>query len=194
MALSARLRYEILRRDGHACRYCGAQAPHVQLVVDHVHPVALGGKDAPENLVTACADCNAGKSSTNPDAPLVANVAADALRWGAAMARATEIQRSQTTDSEKYADRFLEAWRPYWTDPVDDDAMRLPADWRQSIGRFHDAGLEAEVLERAVTDAMDVRHIPEKRLFRYFCGICWRIYEERQEIARGLIEADHTEP
>jgi 5-methylcytosine-specific restriction endonuclease McrA len=29
-----RLRFEILRRDGHTCRYCGAQAPDVPLTVD----------------------------------------------------------------------------------------------------------------------------------------------------------------
>lgn len=27
MAVSKRTRYEVLRRDNHACRYCGARAP-----------------------------------------------------------------------------------------------------------------------------------------------------------------------
>lgn len=64
MAVSKRLRYEILRRDNHTCRYCGASAPDVPLRVDHVTPVALGGSDKPENLVTSCEPCNSGKSST----------------------------------------------------------------------------------------------------------------------------------
>ncbi|MCZ7413118.1 HNH endonuclease [Streptomyces sp. WMMC897] len=64
MAVSKRLRYEILRRDNHACRYCGATAPSVPLRVDHVVPVALGGEDHPNNLVTSCEPCNNGKSST----------------------------------------------------------------------------------------------------------------------------------
>jgi 5-methylcytosine-specific restriction endonuclease McrA len=29
--VSRRLRLEVLRRDGHTCRYCGAQAPDVKL-------------------------------------------------------------------------------------------------------------------------------------------------------------------
>lgn len=33
MAVSKRLRYEILRRDDHACRYCGDRAPDVKLTV-----------------------------------------------------------------------------------------------------------------------------------------------------------------
>lgn len=31
--ISKRLRYEILRRDDHQCRYCGATAPHTPLTV-----------------------------------------------------------------------------------------------------------------------------------------------------------------
>lgn len=62
MALSKRVRFEILKRDDHACHYCGATAPDVVLHVDHVVPVALGGSDNPDNLVTACQGCNASTS------------------------------------------------------------------------------------------------------------------------------------
>lgn len=63
MAVSKRLRYEILRRDNHTCRYCGAAAPEATLVVDHYIPVVVGGATVPSNLVTACEPCNSGKSS-----------------------------------------------------------------------------------------------------------------------------------
>src|SRR6185369_3226628 len=62
MAVSKRLRFEILRRDNHTCRYCGRSAPEVKLTVDHVKPEALGGRTEPDNLVAACSDCNAGKT------------------------------------------------------------------------------------------------------------------------------------
>lgn len=58
-----RVRFEVLKRDGFRCRYCGANAASTILHVDHVVPVAEGGTDDPENLVAACADCNLGKSS-----------------------------------------------------------------------------------------------------------------------------------
>lgn len=45
MAVSTRLRYEILRRDNHQCRYCGGTAPDVKLTIDHVIPETLGGND-----------------------------------------------------------------------------------------------------------------------------------------------------
>lgn len=62
MAVSKRLRFEVLKRDGFTCRYCGMSAPHVELHVDHVHPRSRGGRDEIENLVAACRSCNLGKS------------------------------------------------------------------------------------------------------------------------------------
>ncbi|MFF7147543.1 HNH endonuclease [Streptomyces griseoaurantiacus] len=89
MAVSKRLRYEILRRDNHACRYCGAAAPDVKLNVDHVIPTSLGGSDKPNNLVTSCADCNSGKTSSLPNAEPVADVDQEMFRQIGALARET---------------------------------------------------------------------------------------------------------
>lgn len=60
-AISRRLRFEILKRDGFRCVYCGADASTVQLHADHVHPRILGGQTVASNLVTACGPCNGGK-------------------------------------------------------------------------------------------------------------------------------------
>lgn len=60
--MSKSLRFEVLTRDGYRCRYCGADAKSVSLHIDHVLPRSVGGKDELGNLVTACADCNHGKS------------------------------------------------------------------------------------------------------------------------------------
>ena len=111
MAVSKRLRYEILRRDNHTCRYCGAAAPDVKLTVDHVVPVALGGTDVAENLVAACGPCNAGKSSSSPDAPIVTDVQQDALRWQRAMAMAADIQQRDARIAASMADCVKVDWR-----------------------------------------------------------------------------------
>ena len=81
MAISKRTRYEVLRRDNFTCRYCGAFAPIVVLHVDHVVPRKLGGSDKPGNLVTACQDCNSGKSASPPPVGLVAEVEEMAREW-----------------------------------------------------------------------------------------------------------------
>jgi hypothetical protein len=59
--VSKRLRFEIFKRDGFVCQYCGRRPPDVVLEVDHIHPRAAGGTNDICNLVTACADCNRGK-------------------------------------------------------------------------------------------------------------------------------------
>jgi hypothetical protein len=112
--ISRRLRFEILRRDGHTCRYCGGKAPDVALTVDHVIPVTLGGSDDPSNLVTACSDCNAGKASIPPDASVVADVAADALRWKQAIEQAQAGMHAERQVLNGILERFEAEWNT-WT-------------------------------------------------------------------------------
>lgn len=61
--LSPRLRFEVFKRDGFRCVYCGATPVESPLHIDHVKAVADGGGDDPTNLVTACQACNGGKSN-----------------------------------------------------------------------------------------------------------------------------------
>lgn len=61
--IAPKLRFSILRRDNFTCQYCGARAPHAQLQVDHIHPVAKGGTNERSNLITSCWACNIGKGT-----------------------------------------------------------------------------------------------------------------------------------
>jgi 5-methylcytosine-specific restriction endonuclease McrA len=65
-SISKNLRYAILERDKFTCQYCGGTSPDVKLTIDHLLPVSAGGETVPHNLVTACNDCNAGKSGRLP--------------------------------------------------------------------------------------------------------------------------------
>lgn len=57
------LRFDVFRRDGFRCRYCGRSVDDgVTLHADHVIPVSRGGQTLIDNLVTACLECNLGKS------------------------------------------------------------------------------------------------------------------------------------
>ena len=63
------LRYKVLSRDRFRCVICGrspATDLAVTLHVDHVMPVAAGGKTTEKNLRATCADCNLGKGSQLP--------------------------------------------------------------------------------------------------------------------------------
>src|SRR5215212_3872433 len=52
------LRDQVLRRDGYACQRCGAHGPGVAYRIHHVVPLAQGGTDALDNLVTLCVECH----------------------------------------------------------------------------------------------------------------------------------------
>ncbi|OLP15769.1 HNH endonuclease [Leptolyngbya sp. 'hensonii'] len=53
-------RREVLRRDGHACQYCGSTR---KLTLDHVIPKSKGGPHTWDNVVTACEPCNLKKGN-----------------------------------------------------------------------------------------------------------------------------------
>ena len=57
------VRFEVFKRDKFTCQYCGQSAPNVTLEIDHIKPVSKGGTDEIINLVTACKDCNRGKTN-----------------------------------------------------------------------------------------------------------------------------------
>ena len=54
-------------RLGHGrCHYCGAEVPPRELTMDHVVPVARGGRTEKGNVVPCCKDCNSRKQSLLP--------------------------------------------------------------------------------------------------------------------------------
>lgn len=63
MSISRRVRFEILKRDGFTCQYCGRKPPAVVLHVDHIEPRSKGGADEEGNLITSCGWCNLGKGA-----------------------------------------------------------------------------------------------------------------------------------
>lgn len=70
--ISAKTRYEVLRRDAYTCQSCGGKAPNVTLQVDHVKAVAKGGGDGMENLRAICVTCNLGKGDGDVEIAQVA--------------------------------------------------------------------------------------------------------------------------
>lgn len=184
-SIPQRLRFEVLRRDKHSCTYCGATPPHARLTVDHVMPVALGGKTSPENLVTACTDCNKGKASIAPDEAVVADVRSDALRWSTAMSVAAQLQREPWEIQQRYVAEFEERWS-HWSKPR---SLPRPPDWEATIRRFYSLKLELDRLLDAVDVAMKSR-AAASNVWRYFCGVCWHIVRERTEMALELLDDD----
>jgi 5-methylcytosine-specific restriction endonuclease McrA len=66
-------RLPILIRDQQRCRYCGleldpfaGEGSPLQLTLDHVIPLVLGGTNRAENVVVACLPCNLRKRDMLP--------------------------------------------------------------------------------------------------------------------------------
>lgn len=191
--VSRRLRFEILRRDGHTCRYCGAAAPDVPLTVDHVVPVALGGTNDPSNLVCACRDCNSGKGSTSPDEHVVAEVSDLALRMATALAEVAEERRSSQARDERLLGDFYDRWVSVYGYG---GYTNLAAGWDGSIATFMARGLDEGDLFRLLY-APQARNVRFQAAWRYFCGCCWNeIGDREKEALRRVQEArtEHLEP
>lgn len=54
-------RLKVYERDAYKCRYCEKQLNRFTATLDHVTPIAEGGDNGFENLVTACLSCNSRK-------------------------------------------------------------------------------------------------------------------------------------
>lgn len=193
MAVSKRLRFEIFRRDNHTCRYCGAAGKGVTLVVDHVTPEALGGNDQPDNLVTACEPCNAGKSSMAPDQPVVADVRQDAFRWSRAMQAAVDVRAEQQVEEDYRVYEFQTAWAAWRFGFNGRYTAPLPDRFDASVTKFLAAGLTSEFLQWAMAKTMKNEQISLGEKWRYFCGICWRELDAIREIAMSLLAVEEVD-
>ena len=56
--VSNKMRFAIYDRDGHKCKYCGVKDKGNNLEIDHIKPIAKGGKSTFDNLQTLCKRCN----------------------------------------------------------------------------------------------------------------------------------------
>lgn len=59
--VSNRMRFSIYERDGYRCRKCGISDRYARLEIDHIIPIAKGGKSTYDNLQTLCHKCNVEK-------------------------------------------------------------------------------------------------------------------------------------
>lgn len=58
------LRIQIMERDRYTCQICGKYMPdEVGLHIDHIIPIAKGGKSVPSNLRVLCSKCNGRKGA-----------------------------------------------------------------------------------------------------------------------------------
>lgn len=166
--LSKKARFDVFKRDGFACQYCGATPPSVLLHIDHIVPVAEGGENDQDNLITACEACNLGKGAgLLSDIPKsLRERAAEALEKEEQIRCFNEILQSKARRLED------ESW-----------AIACALECNQNLDSYSRRNLLSiktflsllpfqEVLDSAEIAISSGIH-DQQRAFRYFCGVCW---------------------
>lgn len=160
------VRFEVFKRDGFTCQYCGATPPDAVLEVDHIDPVASGGGNEEGNLVTACFDCNRGKAARSLSVvPL--SLTERAKRVAEAeeqLAGYREIMRA--AEARKEADAWYIVGALFGEHETTRERFA-------SIERFLERLTREEVFEAAII-ARRAKPSAKRQRFLYFCGVCWR--------------------
>lgn len=121
-SISKKTRFEVFKRDGFKCQYCGAEAPKFVLNVDHIKPVADGGSNDMMNLITACFDCNSGKSDR-------------ALSDDSALSK-QRAQLDELNERREQMEMMLE-WRNAMLDMAGDEVLAVQKVFNKAIPGWH---------------------------------------------------------
>jgi len=176
-SLSKKTRFDVFKRDGFACQYCGRTPPSTTLEIDHIVAVASGGNNSESNLLTSCMDCNRGKSdgSLKQVPPSLASQIADRKERFAQVEEYNRFLLEQRARDEQV---IIELGY-YWHDKY----MKEKGKWVFGQDRTNSLRIFLKHLAPVeIMDAMDVAHgkfscrIDDEhyKTWKYFCGVSWR--------------------
>lgn len=169
-----RLRFKVFERDGFTCQYCGKKPPEVLLHIDHIYPVAKGGATEIDNLITACADCNLGKSTLElgKSTPQVRKNADDFQERYEQLKAFYNLQKKMAALQQAMLDEVDECWNEFWPHEV------LSIRGRASIKRFLRV-LSLDQIKEAIEIASS-KMPNSNQAFKYMCGILHMMRKESQ--------------
>lgn len=170
-----RQRFEIFKRDGFSCQYCGRTPPTVILEIDHITPVSKGGGNDALNLITACFDCNRGKSDKSLD-QVTPSLEAQIEEQKARRKQVAEYNKF-LVKLRKEKDAHVQDLGVYWYNKYrEKDKFTFGPGRIPSIRKFLEH-LPKQQIEDAIDTAF-ARVYPsgndDENTFRYFCGVCWK--------------------
>lgn len=159
-------RFEVFKRDGFTCQYCGAHPPSAVLHVDHIVAVANGGTSDDDNLITSCSTCNLGKSARLLDV-VPESLKAKALRIAEQEAQLLGYQGIMEAKRNRLES---ECWR----------VIHELFPGKDSISRDKFSSIKMFVERLGLDSVLEAAEIAYRsgwrgdQLFRYFCGVCWK--------------------
>lgn len=168
IGLSQKVRFEVFKRDAFTCQYCGSHPPSAILECDHIQPVADGGGNEQDNLVTSCFSCNRGKGATRlTSVPQTLADKAEMVKESEAQLRGySEIMEAKRSRIEEDVWQVAEVLQAGCSD------SEMSRQWLASIKRFNDK-LGVHACLEAAHIATDKYPLGTTPTFKYFCGVCW---------------------
>jgi len=171
--LSKRIRFEIFKRDGFTCIYCGSKPPSVILEVDHILAYSKGGKDSMDNLATSCFECNRGKSNkdlTSIPSPLIDN------------SEQTKLKVAQFKEYRKYLNQLSDIENQLVSEVEATFNLYFPnysfnPKFRESIKLFLKK-IDVNEMKKAMVVSCGKFSGDVNVATKYFCGICWSKIKE----------------
>ncbi|RLC82696.1 MAG: hypothetical protein DRJ03_18605 [Chloroflexi bacterium] len=96
-------------RDDFTCQYCGARPGSQYLNVDHIVPMAKGGKTRWENLVSSCYTCNNRKEDRPlKEAGLHLKKRPKPLHWFKLMQYCLQVARNRYPDWQPFLQQYVD--------------------------------------------------------------------------------------
>lgn len=177
-AISKKDRFEVFKRDDFSCQYCNSKPPNVALEIDHIHPVSKGGDNSIDNLITACFDCNRGKSNKE------LNSIPERLLNKTENIKIANDQYKQYQKEIKKKKAIIEkqinvienmfiSFYPKYT-----FTERFKITVKQFINKL-DEFIVLESMESACLK-FETRNGSVQDVTKYFCGICWNKIRENE--------------
>lgn len=172
-SISKKLRFEVFKRDGFVCRYCGSKPPQVPLEIDHIMPVSKGGTNIIDNLISSCFDCNRGKSDINLTS-VPESIEERTAKMKAAVKQHKEFAKlvDAQNNIRKWEQHTVEA---VFLDYFPESRWQL-SKFSASIRMFIDKLGVQKCSENMNKACLKINY--DKYTLKYFCGICWTQIKE----------------
>jgi len=178
MSISKKLRFEVFKRDGFACQYCGKSPPRVMLELDHINPKSKKGKDDINNLITACFDCNRGKGN------ITLKKVPNSLKINLEILKEKELQLQEYNEFVAIIERRIQEE----IQEIDSIYNSYFDGWWLSEN-FCNSSLKTFLKKLPKNEVAEAMHMacskmrgkwePNDRTadsaIKYFCGICWNL-------------------
>jgi len=176
--ITKKIRFEVFKRDGFRCVYCGGEPPKVILEVDHIDPVSKGGSNDINNYVTACFDCNRGKSNIKLN------------KIPSKVSENLEVLKEKEEQLAEYRKFINKINRRVKKDINDISKIYLTqyVKWgfsdnfkKTSLKKFLSLLPKHEV-EESLHIAISRFPTDEDNVIKYFCGVCWNKIKEEDPL------------